>query len=311
MPELLDKVRVARAHARSGHLDLRIEVDGGIDEDTIAAAAEAGADAFVAGTAVYSAHDPAAVCRKLRSLAELAASDGGPTGLTATDGNEQEVILIVDDDPDILRVVEVNLRLQGYDVLCASSGAEALAVLESKRPHLALVDLMMPGMDGLELTRRLRADPMVTALPIIMLTAKALTSDKVAGLAAGRGRLHRQAVRHLGAVGPGAGDAAAQPGGARGVAADRAARQHPHPARDRRPAQGRHRLRGLLRRHRPFQERQRRLRLRAAATCSSGRWPVRCAGPPSPPGCRRPSSATSAATTSSSCATPTRSSRSR
>jgi ribulose-phosphate 3-epimerase len=79
MPELLDKVRVARAHARSGHLHLRIEVDGGIDEDTIAAAAEAGADAFVAGTAVYSAHDPAAVCRKLRSLAELAAPDGGPT----------------------------------------------------------------------------------------------------------------------------------------------------------------------------------------------------------------------------------------
>jgi diguanylate cyclase (GGDEF)-like protein len=105
--------------------------------------------------------------------------------LTAPDGNEQEVILIVDDDPDILRVVEVNLRLHGYEVLCASSGAEALAAIENKRPHLALVDLMMPGMDGLELTRRLRADPMVTALPIIMLTAKALTSDKVAGLAAG------------------------------------------------------------------------------------------------------------------------------
>jgi ribulose-phosphate 3-epimerase len=79
MPELLEKVRVARAHARSGHLSLRIEVDGGIDENTIAAAAQAGADAFVAGTAVYSAHDPAAVCRKLRSLAELAAPDGGPT----------------------------------------------------------------------------------------------------------------------------------------------------------------------------------------------------------------------------------------
>ncbi len=79
MPQLLEKVRVARAHARSGHLNLRIEVDGGIDEDTIAAAAEAGADAFVAGTAVYSANDPAGVCRKLRSLAELAAPHGGPT----------------------------------------------------------------------------------------------------------------------------------------------------------------------------------------------------------------------------------------
>ncbi|HCT78125.1 MAG TPA: diguanylate cyclase response regulator [Micromonosporaceae bacterium] len=105
--------------------------------------------------------------------------------MTPTEGTEQEVILIVDDDPDILRVVEVNLRLHGYEVLSAGSGAEALAVLETRRPHLALVDVMMPGMDGLELTRRLRADPMVTALPIIMLTAKALTSDKVAGLAAG------------------------------------------------------------------------------------------------------------------------------
>jgi diguanylate cyclase (GGDEF)-like protein len=102
-----------------------------------------------------------------------------------SEGGEPEVILIVDDDPDILRVVEVNLRLQGFEVLKANSGAEALALLEHHRPHLALVDLMMPNMDGLELTRRLRADPMVTALPIIMLTAKALTSDKVAGLAAG------------------------------------------------------------------------------------------------------------------------------
>ena len=78
LPQLLEKVRVARTHAKSGHLDLPIEVDGGIDENTIAAAAEAGADTFVAGTAVYSASDPAAVCRKLRSLAERAAPDGGP-----------------------------------------------------------------------------------------------------------------------------------------------------------------------------------------------------------------------------------------
>ncbi|GIF99860.1 hypothetical protein Cci01nite_49540 [Catellatospora citrea] len=98
---------------------------------------------------------------------------------------QAELILVVDDDPDIVRVVEVNLRLHGFDVMSAHSGPEALALLEHRRPDLALVDLMMPEMDGLELTRRLRADPMVTALPIIVLTAKALTSDKVAGLAAG------------------------------------------------------------------------------------------------------------------------------
>jgi ribulose-phosphate 3-epimerase len=73
LPEMLDKVRVAREHVTSGGLEIRIEVDGGIAEDTIAAAAEAGADAFVAGTAVYGAADPAEAVRKLRRLAETAA----------------------------------------------------------------------------------------------------------------------------------------------------------------------------------------------------------------------------------------------
>jgi ribulose-phosphate 3-epimerase len=72
MPELLDKVRQARRSVRSGHLRLRIEVDGGISEDTIAAAAEAGADAFVAGTAVFGAEDPAEAVRNLRKYAAAA-----------------------------------------------------------------------------------------------------------------------------------------------------------------------------------------------------------------------------------------------
>jgi ribulose-phosphate 3-epimerase len=66
-PELLDKVATARRHADLGHLQLRIEVDGGIAEDSIEAAAQAGADAFVAGTAVYGASDPAAAVRALRA----------------------------------------------------------------------------------------------------------------------------------------------------------------------------------------------------------------------------------------------------
>ncbi|MGI5237613.1 ribulose-phosphate 3-epimerase [Dactylosporangium sp. CA-139066] len=69
MPELLDKVRAARRHVDAGHLELRIEVDGGVAEDTIYACAEAGADTFVAGTAVYGAEDPAAAVRKLRAVA--------------------------------------------------------------------------------------------------------------------------------------------------------------------------------------------------------------------------------------------------
>jgi ribulose-phosphate 3-epimerase len=72
LPEMLDKVRMARRRVAAGQLEVRIEVDGGIAEDTIAAAAEAGADAFVAGTAVYAADDPAEAVRKLRRLAESA-----------------------------------------------------------------------------------------------------------------------------------------------------------------------------------------------------------------------------------------------
>jgi ribulose-phosphate 3-epimerase len=72
MPELLGKVRQARQHSLSGHLKLRVEVDGGIDEDTIVAAAEAGADVFVAGTAVYGADDPGKAVEALRQQARAA-----------------------------------------------------------------------------------------------------------------------------------------------------------------------------------------------------------------------------------------------
>jgi ribulose-phosphate 3-epimerase len=77
----LEKVRTARRHRDAGHLELRLEVDGGIAADTIADAAAAGADTFVAGTSVFAAPDPAAAVRHLRDLA-YAASDapGGGSG---------------------------------------------------------------------------------------------------------------------------------------------------------------------------------------------------------------------------------------
>jgi ribulose-phosphate 3-epimerase len=74
IPEMLDKVRLARRHLNSGHLRLHVEVDGGIDDQTIVAAAEAGADVFVAGTAVYATADPDAAVEALRARA-LAAMD--------------------------------------------------------------------------------------------------------------------------------------------------------------------------------------------------------------------------------------------
>jgi ribulose-phosphate 3-epimerase len=80
IPALLDKVRTARRHALAGHLELRFEVDGGISDDTIEAAAQAGADTFVAGTAVFGAADPAEAVRRLRRLAEGAVAAVEPAG---------------------------------------------------------------------------------------------------------------------------------------------------------------------------------------------------------------------------------------
>ena len=97
-----------------------------------------------------------------------------------------DLILVVDDDDDIAGFVEFNLQMHGFEVIRARDGEDALAVMEAtRRPDLAVVDWMMPNMDGVELTRRLRAEPLTSALPVIMLTAKGMTVDKVVGLTAG------------------------------------------------------------------------------------------------------------------------------
>lgn len=94
-------------------------------------------------------------------------------------------VLVVDDDVDIARFIEVNLRLEGFDVLVAHDGEEALGVIAQHLPDLALLDVMMPRLDGVELCRKLRSDPLTASLPVIMLTAKSLSADKVVGLTAG------------------------------------------------------------------------------------------------------------------------------
>jgi diguanylate cyclase (GGDEF)-like protein len=96
-----------------------------------------------------------------------------------------ELLLVVDDDVDIARFVEVNLRLEGYSVILAHDGETALELIEKHQPALAIVDWMMPKIDGLELTRRVRANPIAAAMPIILLTARGMTVDKVIGLTAG------------------------------------------------------------------------------------------------------------------------------
>ena len=97
----------------------------------------------------------------------------------------RERILVVDDDVDIARFVEMNLAMEGFEVIVAHDGASAIELVQTKAPDLVILDLMMPELDGVEVTRRLRSDAMTSALPIIMLTAKGQTVDKVLGLTAG------------------------------------------------------------------------------------------------------------------------------
>jgi DNA-binding response OmpR family regulator len=81
------------------------------------------------------------------------------------------VVLVAEDDEDILDLVEIRLQQDGYDVLCARNGEEALRMAAERRPALALLDVQMPKVDGYEVTRRLRADEATQAMVIIILTA--------------------------------------------------------------------------------------------------------------------------------------------
>jgi diguanylate cyclase (GGDEF)-like protein len=94
-------------------------------------------------------------------------------------------VLVVDDDTDIARFIEINLRLEGFDVRVAHDGEQAEESIDQETPDLVLLDVMMPKVDGVELCRRLRANPATANLPVIMLTAKSLSADKVVGLTAG------------------------------------------------------------------------------------------------------------------------------
>lgn len=96
-----------------------------------------------------------------------------------------ERILIVDDDIDTLKLVGLMLERQGYQIIVASNGTQGLAKAATENPDLILLDVMMPDMDGYEVTRRLRADPNLAHIPIIMFTAKTMVDDKVAGFEAG------------------------------------------------------------------------------------------------------------------------------
>jgi two-component system phosphate regulon response regulator PhoB len=96
-----------------------------------------------------------------------------------------EHILVVDDERDIGSLVEYNLQKEGFATTYAASGEAALATARTRLPDLIVLDLMLPGVDGLEVCRRLKADPATSGAPIIMLTAKGSEADIVAGLELG------------------------------------------------------------------------------------------------------------------------------
>ena len=96
-----------------------------------------------------------------------------------------ETILVVDDEVDIANLVALNLSEEGYECHLAHRGDDAMEMALKLRPDLIVLDLMLPGVDGVEVCRQLRKDPRMTATSIIMLTARNLPADRIAGLEAG------------------------------------------------------------------------------------------------------------------------------
>jgi two-component system, OmpR family, alkaline phosphatase synthesis response regulator PhoP len=94
-------------------------------------------------------------------------------------------ILVVDDEPGIVQIARDYLDRAGFRVLTAGDGAAALRLARSERPSLLVLDLMLPGLDGLDVTRALRQDPATRKLPIIMLTARVEEADRLVGLELG------------------------------------------------------------------------------------------------------------------------------
>jgi len=98
---------------------------------------------------------------------------------------DKPTILVVDDEEDIVELVELNLLREGYKALTCGTGEQALEIARSKLPNLMILDLMLPGIDGLELCKRLRIDPKTERIPIIILSAKGEEADIVTGLELG------------------------------------------------------------------------------------------------------------------------------
>ena len=94
-------------------------------------------------------------------------------------------IVVIEDEEDILEVISYNLKREGYDVTTSTSGEDGLTKIERSAPNLVILDLMLPEIDGLDLCRKLKSDPVTQGIPVIMVTAKGEESDVVLGLGMG------------------------------------------------------------------------------------------------------------------------------
>jgi len=99
--------------------------------------------------------------------------------------SKTERIVVIEDEEDILEVIAYNLKREGYEVVTSTSGEDGLEKIERNAPQLVILDLMLPEIDGIELCRKLKADPMTQGIPVIMVTAKGEESDVVLGLGVG------------------------------------------------------------------------------------------------------------------------------
>ncbi|MCA9850446.1 MAG: response regulator [Actinobacteria bacterium] len=108
----------------------------------------------------------------------------------------QPLVLIADDDDDVLELVAFRLRRSGYRTITARDGRESLALARAEHPDVAVLDIAMPQMDGLEVTRRVRGDGAIRDLPIILLTARSQERDVRAGIEAGADAYIRKPFSH-------------------------------------------------------------------------------------------------------------------
>jgi len=95
------------------------------------------------------------------------------------------VVLVVDDDEDNIRIISTILLARGYEVRLARDGRGAVESIRQQRPDLVLLDVMMPGMDGMQVLDNIRADPRLTSLPLVLVTAKTEDQDLLEGYRAG------------------------------------------------------------------------------------------------------------------------------